>query len=153
MVAVVTELLAAWRQAEREWEGTPADDPAYRSAATSVVRAWLAYQEASEKMAADSFALVADDDHRYVAVSQGVRNVLGYEPSELLGRTVEEIAAPELVSATNEQWNSFVAAGRMDGRFRLRANDGTLVELHYQARAHFPVAGFHLSRLTRDTPG
>lgn len=153
MVAVVTELLSAWRAAERVWESTPPTDPAYRSSAIAVVRAWLAYHEATDEAAADSFALVADDGQRYVAATEGVRAVLGYEPSELLGRQIEDIAAPDLVTATTEQWDAFVAAGRMDGSFRLRANDGTLVPVRFQARAHFPVAGFHLSRLSRDPTG
>lgn len=35
-------------------------------------------------------------------------------------------------------------------RFRLRAQDGNLMWLRYQARAHHPVAGFHVSRLWPD---
>jgi PAS domain S-box-containing protein len=145
--AAIQDLLSGWRAAERTWEVTPVDDPGYRPAAIAVLETWLAYQQATEQVAPGSFALVVDDDQRYVAVSDGVRAVLGYEPSELLGRQIEDIAAPELVETTPEQWAAFLASGRQDGTFQLRASDGSIKDVGFQARAHYPIAGFHLSRL------
>lgn len=147
MSASLQHLLSEWRVAERAWEQARPGDPGYRDAAIAVLDAWLAYQQAAEQESAGEFALVADDEHRFVAVSAGVDAALGYDPTELVGRQIEDFAAPELVSATAEQWNAFLAAGRQDGTFRLRARDGRLVRVSFQARAHYPVAGFHLSRL------
>ena len=94
--------------------------------------------------------MVADDDRVYVAVTAGVTKVLGYFPDDLVGRRIDDIAAPEQPETTRELWTTFVLDGRQDGRFRLRARDGTLVWLRYQARAHHPIAGFHISRLWPD---
>jgi PAS domain-containing protein len=143
----ISDLLNEWRRAERLWETTPPDDPGYRDAAVAVIEAWLGYHGATEQAAAGSFALIADETQRYVAASEGVRAALDYEPAEVLGLRIEDIAAPELVAATAEQWQEFLAVGRQDGLFRLRRRDGQVVNVRFQARAHFPIAGFHLSRL------
>jgi PAS domain S-box-containing protein len=146
--SVIAELLASWRAAEREWESTSPTAPTFREASVAVLRAWLAYQAATEPTEPGSFALVADDDHTYVAVSAGVTAALGYEPAELLGRRIEDIAAPDLVALTPDRWRAFLADGRQDGEFRLIAKDGSTVSVGFQARAHHPIPGYHLSRLT-----
>ena len=143
----IHEALEAWRAAERRWEAMPADDPAYRQASIDVIAAWLAYHASDEESEPGSFVLVADDEHRYVAVSHGVSATLGYEPADLLGRRIEDLAPPDLAARTPADWQRFVADGRQDGEFRLVAADGHEVTLRFQARAHYPIAGFHRSRL------
>lgn len=145
--SAVAELLASWRAAERAWEAMSPEAPGFREVSIAVLRAWLAYQVATEPAEPGSFALVADDDHRYVAISAGVTAVLGYEPAELLGRLIDDIAAPDLAAATPDRWRAFLAEGRQDGEFRLIAKDGSVVPVRFQARAHYPIPGFHLSRL------
>ena len=143
----IHEALNAWRAAERRWEATPPDDPGYRSASIAVIATWLTYHAPSEVADAGSFVLVADEDSRFVAVSDGVRAALGYEPADLLGKRIEDIAPPDLAARTPAQWQEFLADGRQDGEFRLLASDGREVPLRFQARAHYPIAGYHLSRL------
>ena len=110
----------------------------------------MAYQNVALAAQPGMFLLVADDDETYVAATSGVRDVLGYEPGEMIGGRVADFAAPELRETTPAQWAAFLAAGRQDGRFRLRAKDGRLVSLTFQARAHHPIPGFHVSRLWPD---
>lgn len=43
--------------------------------------------------------------------------------------------------------------GRQDGTYDLEAKDGPMVTLRYQARAHHPVPGFHVSRLWPESEG
>jgi PAS domain S-box-containing protein len=144
----IPELLAAWRAAERRWERpAPADE--VRAAALEVIAAWVAYQDAAVAPEAE-FMLVADDNQTYVGATRGVTAILGYGADELIGRRVEDIAAPQLQAETPAQWAAFLAEGRQDGGFRLRAKDGQIVSLRYQARAHHPVPGFHMSRLWLD---
>ncbi len=143
----IHEALNAWRAAERRWEAMRPDDPAYRQASIDVIAAWLAYHAPDEQSEPGSFVLVADDEHRYVAVSDGVAATLGYEPAQLLGRRIEDIAPPDLAAGTAAQWQRFLADGRQDGEFRLVAADGREVALRFQARAHYPIAGYHRSRL------
>jgi PAS domain S-box-containing protein len=145
----IHEALDAWRAAERRWESMPYDDPAYRRASIDVIAAWLSYNAPNEEDEPGSFVLVADGDHRYVAVSDGVKATLGYEPAQLLGKGIADIAAPDLAAGTHDQWQRFLADGRQDGEFRLLAADGREVALRYQARAHNPIAGYHRSKLWR----
>jgi PAS domain S-box-containing protein len=145
--ATIHDALDAWRAAERRWESMPHDDPAYRQASIDVVAAWLTYNAPNEESEPGSFVLVADGEHRYVAVSDGVKATLGYEPAQLLGRRIEDLAPPDLAAGTLEQWQRFLADGRQDGEFRLLAADGREVALRFQARAHYPIAGYHRSKL------
>ncbi len=144
----ITELLAAWRAAERRWE-RPASPDQVHEAALAVVAAWAAYQDAALGSASSEFMLIADDDGAYVAATSGVEACLGYQPEALLGLHVADLAA-EPFETTEAQWAAFLAAGRQDGRFRLRAIDGHIATLRYQARAHHPVPGYHMSRLWPD---
>lgn len=135
-----------WREAERRWEMTDPEDKAYRTTAIAVISAWLRYQELSDREH-ESFVLVADEEHAYVAVGGGVKAALDYEPEDLLGRRIEDIAAPDLAAGTPAMWDRFLVDGRQDGEYRLLARDGREVTMRYQARAHYPIAGFHTSRL------
>ena len=142
-------LLAAWREADRKWEAQASADEV-RAAAMEVARAYAAYQSAALPEETGEFIMVADANQGYVAVTTGVTRVLGYAPEDLIGRRIEDIAAPEVGESTPERWDTFLIDGRQEGQFLLRARDGSPVRLRYQARAHYPVAGFHLSRLWPD---
>ncbi|MBA2718339.1 MAG: hypothetical protein H0U52_03705 [Chloroflexi bacterium] len=150
--ASITDLLGAWRAAERRWE-RPASDDDVRAAALDVIRAWTAYQDAALGDGPSEFMLVADDAGVYVAATSGVDACLGYRPDTLIGMKISDLAAAELLESTPAKWAAFLAAGRQDGRFRLRGIDGRIVNLRYQARAHHPVPGYHLSRLWPEQPG
>ena len=142
----VADLLQAWRAAERRWElpGTSGD---VRAAAMEVIRAWAEYQNAALPTDTTEFMLVADDDGRYVAATEGVARVLGHDPQELIGRAIADIAAPDLADQTPQEWAKFLADGRQEGIYRLRGASGSIVALRYQARAHHPIPGYHVSRL------
>lgn len=148
--AIVSRLLTEWRAADRRWESTAQDDPDYREAGINVLRAWLGYHTATDEQQPGGFALVTDDDRVYVAASAGVETTLGYTAQEMLGRRIEEFAAPELVTATGDRWSTFLTEGRQDGSFDMLHADGSVVRMRYQARAHYPIANFHLSRLWPD---
>lgn len=157
VLPTIQEALSTWRAAERRWEATSPSDPAYRQAAIDVIAAWLTYQTIAEDIEFGSFVMVADEDHRYVAVSDGVRDALGYQPAALLGRRIEDIAASDVAETTQADWDRFLVEGRQDGEFGLVAADGRDVRVRFQARAHYPIAGYHTSRLrplaSSDEPG
>ncbi|MEO8437855.1 MAG: hypothetical protein ABI562_05290, partial [Chloroflexota bacterium] len=117
MTITITDALAAWRAAERRWEGTESSGPDYQAAAIGVIAAWLRYQDLAENETG-SFVLVTDDEQRYVAVGGGVQAALGYQPAELLGKQIMDIAAPDLAETTPDHWRRFIADGRQDGEFR-----------------------------------
>lgn len=141
----VHALLSAWRAAERHRGAVRPQTEAYRDAGIDAVRAWLDYQ--LEVGPTDEVILVTDDDRRYVAATSNVTALLGFQPEELIGRRVDDFAAPELVSTTPALWGRFVQATRDADHFRLVAKDGRQIEVAYDARANYPVPGFHVSRL------
>lgn len=142
----ITELLAAWRAAERRWE-RPASANEVRAAALEVIRTWTEYQDGALADGPPEFMLVADDEGVYVAATVGVEVCLGYRRETLIGMKISDLAVPGIGESTSAQWAAFLAAGRQDGTFRLLAVDGRIVSFRYQARAHHPVPGYHLSRL------
>jgi PAS domain-containing protein len=148
----VRALLDAWRAADRRWEAISRDDPGFPAAAIEVVRAWLAYHRATDGIKPGEIALITDEERVYVAVTPEVESALGYPPAAVLGKRVDDLAAPEVAESTAERWDSFVLEGRQDGFFPMLRSDGSVVTMGYQARAHYPIAGFHLSRLWPATP-
>ena len=116
-------------------------------AALEVIRAWTAYQDAALADGPAEFMLVTDDAGAYVAATAGVEGCLGYRPDTLIGMTISDLAAPELRETTPTQWAAFLADGRQEGAFQLLAAHGGIVNLKFQARAHHPVPGYHMSRL------
>lgn len=149
MATALSGPLTTWREAERRWEQRgPAED--VRERALEVVAARVTYQDAALLEDTNEVLLVADDEQVYVGVTRGVTRLLGYDVGDLIGTRVQDLAAPDLKETTPSRWAEFLAEGRQDGDFRLRAKDGRLVALRFQARAHHPVPGFHMSRLWPD---
>lgn len=146
MTKSVPALLDAWREAERIWEQSE-NAAQVRAAALDVVKAWTEYQNAVAPPD-DEFMLVADDEGRYVAATDGVTGVLGYTPGELIGRRIVDITAPAIADSTPQQWARFLAEGRQDGFYLLRHAEGDVVEVRYRARAHHPIPGYHVSVLS-----
>jgi PAS domain-containing protein len=151
MGSSVPELLRAWREAERRWEraGSPEQ---VRAAALHVVEAWANYQNASLPDDTDEFMLVADDNGTYIAATNGVRRLLGFEPGSLIGRGFADVTAAAILDQAPAQWERFLAEGRQEGTYLLRDAANGVVEVRYQARAHHPVPGFHVSRLWPSDP-
>jgi PAS domain S-box-containing protein len=141
------DALAAWRQAERRWESVDPEDPGYGAAALEVVSAWLSYHEASETERG-TFVLIVDEEQRYVAVSRGVTAILGYTPGELVGRSIASVVAGGAGVDPAQDWLRFLTDGRQEGEYSMMDRDGRAVRLRYQARAHHPIPGYHLSRLS-----
>ena len=46
-----------------------------------------------------------------------------------------------------QDWQRFLIDGRQEGEYSMLDRDGREVRLRYQARAHHPIPGYHLSRL------
>jgi PAS domain S-box-containing protein len=140
-------LLDRWREAERRWEATPSDDPGFEAARTDVLRAWLAYQAAAVSDDPNAIVLVADNAMRYVAANAAACRHLGYAEEEITGMAVPDLTVSANQEKAVELWREFRLAGRQEGEYILRAKDGSSLGARYLARAHFPVADLHTSRL------
>jgi PAS domain S-box-containing protein len=148
----LTEALDSWRAAERRWQATEPDDPASRPAAIDVIAAWLTYQTASEASDPGELMLVVDDQQCCVAVGGDVQAVLGYEPQDLIGRTIIDLIPADAAPGMSADWQRFLAGGFHEGESRLRRCDGREVNVRFQARADHPIPGYHLSRSRRAEP-
>lgn len=87
--------------------------------------------------------LVADDSGCYVDANPATVRLLGYSLEELRGMTVADIAAPE---AARPRWQAFEREGVQRGEIELRARDGTVRTMEYNAVRDFRP-GLHLSML------
>jgi PAS domain S-box-containing protein len=82
---------------------------------------------------------VANEQMRYVAVSQTACDVLGYTRSELLQLRVTDVAvAPDADSL----YDAMLKSRRQKGSTPIRAKDGRTIPFFYNARST-TVAGMH----------
>jgi PAS domain S-box-containing protein len=73
---------------------------------------------------------VADEEGRYLAVSQGACTLLGYTREELLGLRVTDVAAyPDAPG----EYREMLDAGARRGRSELRRKDGGSIMFDYRA--------------------
>ena len=83
------------------------------------------------------YIVFADRERRWVEVSDGVCHLLGYSRTELLGRTIDELAAPELKEDVPTRFEDFVRDGFQQGTYALRHRAGRRVPIAYKAKV-FP---------------
>jgi len=138
-------LLDAWRTAEQRWDRSTND--ADRAAAQqAVLEAWLAYNEASGSHGPDEIVLVVDESMICVAATGPTDSVLGRSASDLMGRTVFDLAAGEEQDRIGPAWEDLLRSGRLTGSLTLRGRDGSPVRTTFTARAHHPLPGLRVSR-------
>ena len=75
--------------------------------------------------------LVADENMRYLAVSDAACELLGYSREELLSLTVADLVVE---SNASELYDQFIRDHGQRGRITLRCRDGCFLEAHYDAR-------------------
>ncbi len=138
-------LLAAWRDAAREWER---HTPASREATGNLARAWLAYQIAVGAVGKDEIVLLADDDGCYVAASAAAARFFGVTMDRLLRMTVADVTPPSARTTILHRFRAFLADGRSEGDYDAWLPTGELVRTRFAATANNPVPGLHISRLT-----
>ncbi|MCB0171196.1 MAG: PAS domain S-box protein [Anaerolineae bacterium] len=90
--------------------------------------------------------LLADDEARYVDVNPAACALLGYSREEFLTLDLWRLTPAVNRDAGQQQWQAFLAAGRLTGEYRLQRKDGTTIVVDYRAMAHI-VPGLHLSVL------
>ena len=73
---------------------------------------------------------VADEEMRYIAVSEYACDVLGYTEQELLGMHVTDVAVGP---TAGRDYRRMVESGWLVGLERLRCKDGAEVTLRYRA--------------------
>lgn len=76
--------------------------------------------------------MFVDENRKYIHVTDGAAELLGYERGALIGRTIDDVAAPEM--DVNGRFEAYVEEGFQKGTFRLRRQDGSLVDIEYSAQ-------------------
>ncbi|MDB4997159.1 MAG: hypothetical protein JWM74_4591, partial [Myxococcaceae bacterium] len=88
--------------------------------------------------------LLADDESRYVEVNPAACAIFGLPKSELLGRTIAELTAPDNMGAAAGP--ALVDQDNVRGELSILRPDGTRCVLDVSAVANI-LPGFHLSVL------
>jgi PAS domain-containing protein len=77
------------------------------------------------------FVVFANPSRRYVDCTDGVCRLLGYERSEMLARSIENVSFHE--GEVSKLFAEYLRRGKMDGEFVLRHKDGNPIPIRYRA--------------------
>lgn len=72
-------------------------------------------------------------DHRWLEVSEGICQLLGYPRSELVGRIAKDFVAPELQEKTTAIFSALVRTGSAAGTHTVIRKDGQRVNFEFQS--------------------
>jgi PAS domain S-box-containing protein len=75
---------------------------------------------------------VLDKDRRWVSVSEGFANMLGYRVMDLIGRRIDDITVPGSIDI-DFVFDAYSRLREMDGVWVFRHRDGRSVVVHYRA--------------------
>jgi PAS domain-containing protein len=77
------------------------------------------------------FVVFTDPSRRYVDCTDGVCRLLGYQRSEILARSIENVSFHD--GEVSKQFAEYLRRGRMDGEYVLRHKDGKPIPIRYRA--------------------
>jgi len=75
-----------------------------------------------------------DEQRRYLDVTDGVCELLGYSRSELLNMRIDDVTAPVMRSKTPPLFKQYLEDGLQKGEYILRHRDGHEIPINYAAR-------------------
>ena len=94
--------------------------------------------------------LIADDDRRYQEASFGASKLLGLPRQEIIGRSLDDFAAPAIKPAISELWQAFLEEGEQAGTLQQLGPDGNPRDVEYSAKGSV-LPGRHLLLLRDKT--
>ena len=77
------------------------------------------------------FVVFADPSRKYLDCTEGVCRLLGYERSEMLANSIENVSFDDREVPT--QFAEYLRRGKMDGEYVLRHKDGNPVPIRFRA--------------------
>jgi len=90
--------------------------------------------------------LIADDQGCYVEANPAACALLGATRAEIIGRTIADFCVLPPGINLDQQWQTFLAQGQMQGEISLRGSGGKVRVVEFSASAYF-CPHFHLSIL------
>src|ERR1700676_4081365 len=83
------------------------------------------------EVAGAGFVVFTDASRRYLDCTDGVCRLLGYERSEMLARSIENVSFHD--GEFSKLFAEYLRRGKMDGEFVLRHKDGNPIPIRYRA--------------------
>ncbi len=80
--------------------------------------------------------LIADNDRKYREASVGAGKLLGLPRDEIIGRSLDDFAAPAMKPVIPERWQALLKEGEQSGTLELLRADGTPREVEYTAKTN-----------------
>jgi formate hydrogenlyase transcriptional activator len=80
--------------------------------------------------------VIADDDRRYRDASSGASRLLGVPREKIIGKSLDDFAAPAVKPVIPERWRTFLKEGEQEGSLQLLGPDGTPREVEYTAKTN-----------------
>ncbi len=80
--------------------------------------------------------LLANDEGHYQEASSGATKLLGVKREEILGRSLDDFAAPDVKPEISERWRAFLKTGEQEGTLKLVGPDGHPREIEYTAKGN-----------------
>jgi PAS domain S-box-containing protein len=80
--------------------------------------------------------LIADNDRNYREASVGAGKLLGIPREKIIGRRLDDFAAPGIKPVLPERWQTLLKEGEQSGTLQLLGPDGTPREVEYTAKAN-----------------
>jgi formate hydrogenlyase transcriptional activator len=80
--------------------------------------------------------LLTDNDRRYREASIGASKLLGLPREKIIGRSLDDFAAPSFKPVIAERWRAFLEAGEQEGTLPLVVGDGAAREVDYIAKGN-----------------
>jgi PAS domain S-box-containing protein len=80
--------------------------------------------------------LLADDDRHYRDASVGASKLLGLPREKIIGRSLDDFAAPGFKPLISERWRAFLEKGEQQGMLQLLGPDGGARDVEYIAKGN-----------------
>ncbi len=80
--------------------------------------------------------LIADNDRHYQEASIGAGRLLGLPREKIIGKSLDDFAAPEMKPVLPERWQEFLEEGEQEGTLQLVDAGGVPKEVEYTAKVN-----------------